>query len=568
MGARLFSSLIGLAWLSAAGAALAQTQPLNNGDPVRALPKAAAPDAGLDISRPPIPADTAPDRSPRFVLTRVEFFGGSAHLDAPLEATWVGYRGKSVGLSDLRSIAAGAEAAYAKAGLPFVAVVVPAQPVVGGVVKLQVVEGRISDLTVLAQDPVARRQATTALGVLVNKSPLAIADVETAYEQAREVPGLAVAGALRRGSQPGGMDLVLDARRTDWRTYANVNNFYAPELGRWGVLVGADYNGASLYGDQSSLQLFSTTTGDQSTVRVSHLRRLNAMGTTVGGAVLYSTASPKGVFQPLDLATKATDARFEVTQPVLRRSALSLTLAAALEVEQQQTRVFRTVALTEDTLRIAIVSARGAFKTALGDGSGSAEIRKGLDFGGASRPSDAGISRPDADPQATVFRFSGEARSRAFGPVRLNARLEVQYTDQSLVASEEFAWGELTLGRGFQPGSLTGDRAVGGSVEARTDGWRVPYGVKAQPFAFVDVARIWNVDRFGVPERTVSSFGGGVRFDLINRARLDVTYAVPQQAAQGIGDKKPPAMLLVNLTLGLDPAVDFVRKTVSKASRP
>ena len=136
------------------------------------------------------------------------------------------------------------------------------------------------------------------------------------------------------------------------------------------------------------------------------------------------------------------------------------------------------------------------------------------------------------------------------------------------MAPEEFAWGELTLGRGFQPGALTGDRVLGDSLEARGDGWRIPYGVRAQPFAFVDVARVWNVDPYGVPDRTVSSFGGGVRFDLVTRARLDVTYAAPQQAAQGIGDKRPAAMVLVNLTVGLDPAVDFVRGAVFRRRSP
>ena len=548
-----------VAFLVQGGPAFAQTAPLSNNDPARALPQGKPGEPAFDLGKPLSADQAAGAQGLRFVLTRVDFLGEKARAGVDLNTTWAPYRGKTVRLPDLRAIAARAEAAYAKAGYPFVAVVVPAQSVEGGVVKLRVVEGRITDLSVITASPAARRQATAAMAPLVNRQPLTLADVEAAYESAREVPGLALSGALRRGSQPGGMDLVIDARRSAWRSYANVNNFYAPALGRWAILGGLDYNGESRFGDQTSLQLFSTEGGEQKTVRLSHVRRLNASGTSVGAAVLYSTADPQGVFTPLDLATEAVNARFEVAQPILRRSTRSLTLTAALELSDQETRVFRTVSLTQDTLRIASLAARASLRRPLGELTAVAELRQGLDFGGSSSKGDAGLSRPDADPQATVVRFSAEGHSRFFGPISLVARLEGQYADRSLVASEEFAWGELTLGRGYEPGSALGDQAIGGSLELRSSGWRIPYGFRAQPFAFYDVARLWNVDPYGVADRTLSSFGGGVRFDLPSKARLDVTYAAPQTAALGLGDKRPASTILVNLTMSLDPAIGAAR---------
>jgi hypothetical protein len=152
---------------------------------------------------------------------------GATLLDArDLERVWGPYRGRTVTLSDLRTLATAFEAAYADAGHPFVAVVVPPQDVQAGQVEFEVVEGRISDLTILGRDPVARRQAQAAFGPLVDRRPLPLADVEAAYERAQDVPGLTVAGSLRRGGVPGGMDLVVQARRRTWRTYANLNNLY------------------------------------------------------------------------------------------------------------------------------------------------------------------------------------------------------------------------------------------------------------------------------------------------------------------------------------------------------
>ena len=85
-----------------------------------------------------------------------------------------------------------------------------------------------------------------------NRAPLSLVDVESAYQQAKDVPGLAVSGTLRRGSQPGGMDLVVDAQRNEWRTYANVNDLYADPVGPWGALFGVDHFGSQTAAPSSS----------------------------------------------------------------------------------------------------------------------------------------------------------------------------------------------------------------------------------------------------------------------------------------------------------------------------
>ena len=93
-------------------------------------------------------------------------------------------------LADLRAIGHRAEAIYAQAGYPFVAIVLRVQEVKDGIVNYDVVEGRISDLTVLGSNVAARRQATAALQPLVNRTPLSLGDVETAYQLAKQIPGI------------------------------------------------------------------------------------------------------------------------------------------------------------------------------------------------------------------------------------------------------------------------------------------------------------------------------------------------------------------------------------------
>src|SRR5207244_13182962 len=121
------------------------------------------------------------------------------------------------------------------------------------------------------------------------------AAVESPYERAQAVPGLSVAGAVRRGSQPGGMDLVVQAKRRAWRAYANVNNFYSEPVGPWGALVGVDYNGASRWGDRTSAQFYSTfDISEQQVIKLSHTRVLGPDATSVNLAYLRAWARPPG----------------------------------------------------------------------------------------------------------------------------------------------------------------------------------------------------------------------------------------------------------------------------------
>ncbi|HEX3917230.1 MAG TPA: POTRA domain-containing protein, partial [Caulobacteraceae bacterium] len=153
--------------------------------------------ASQPIAPPPAAAPARPeDQTPRFTLTAVTFEGVKAIPAERLAPAWAPFAGRPVSLADLGAIARAAEAIYARNGYPFVAVVLNPQAVAGGAVRYTVIEGHVSSLTVLGADPVARRQATAAFAPLVDMSPLPASAVEGAYEHARLIPGLAVAGAL------------------------------------------------------------------------------------------------------------------------------------------------------------------------------------------------------------------------------------------------------------------------------------------------------------------------------------------------------------------------------------
>ena len=131
-----------------------------------------------------------------------------------------------------------------------------------------------------------------------------------------------------------------------------------------------------------------------------------------------------------------------------------------------------------------------------------------------------------------------------------------QSTGKPLLSFEEYAAGNYTIGRGYDPATLLGDRGIGFSAELRW-GRLVPPGPRAiavQPFLFFDAARVSNHDRIfpSIGPQHLASVGGGVRAAIGDRARLDVTLAAPLQRA-GLETKRPDPRLLVTFTTRLLP---------------
>src|SRR5260221_3694042 len=357
------------------------------------------------------------------------------------------------------------------------------------------------------------------------------------------------------GSQPGGLDLVVQAKRRPWRAYANVNNFYSEPVGPWGALVGVDYNGGSRYGDRSSGQFYSTfDISEQQVLKLSHTRVLNADATSLSFEFLRAWARPRGTIAALDLATDVVFGLAEVSQPLIRSRPFVLTASAGLELTDQETQAFGSATLAHDHVRVAVGRLNGLWRSGWQVTSFSAEIRKGLNALGASQSGDPNLSRFGADPQATVLR--GSVQTEAKGPLGTSFGLSVlgQRSTSSLVTPEEFSVGNLTIGRGYDPGASFGDSALGASVDWRLKPFVVTRSLQAQPFVFYDRVRVWNEEPGAPNGRTLEAVGGGVRLILADRARLGLTYPGPRDAPLGLGERRPGARLLVNLTIGIPQA--------------
>lgn len=139
--------------------------------------------------------------------------------------------------------------------------------------------------------------------------------------------------------------------------------------------------------------------------------------------------------------------------------------------------------------------------------------------------------------------------------VTLALGARAQYAWNGLLSFEEFSAGNYTVGRGYDPGSLLGDRGYGTQVELRV-GSRIPRNAKSvaiEGYGFWDHAKVSNLDEFVVVDQPsrLHSIGAGARM-LFDRFALDTALAVPLSRI-GIERERPDVRLLVSLTTRLWP---------------
>lgn len=485
-----------------------------------------------------------------------------------LRPAFADYLGKTVPIAAVCEIRDAAATILRQAGY-LAAVQVPAQRIENGVVRFEVLMAKLVAVQVRGDAGKSERLIASYLEGLKGSEVFNEKEAERYLLLARDLPGFDVRLTLRpAGTVPGEVIGEVTVVRTPFSIFANIQNYGARSVGRFGGLIRGEAYDVLGLGDRLSLGVFSTADfEEQQVLQAGYDFRLGGEGLTVASRFTYAWTRPD-VGPGLDINSRTLVASAEVRYPFIRRQAINLRGAVGLDYIDQNTR-FVGFFRTQDHLRVAF--ARAEFEAVAPDSvrgvggfsineprwrvAGALEARRGLDIFDAS-PGTLPTSRFGGDATATVFRFSGEAEFRPVPNIAFALAPSAQYSDNALLSYEEFSGGNYTVGRGYDPGSIIGDSGVGVQAEVRL-GSALPQAQNRfafQPYAFVDAAWVWNRDtalRAINPQRLVSA-GGGVRVAYGDHARLDVTLAVPLHRAD-LATRRGDARLLVSLTTRLWP---------------
>jgi hemolysin activation/secretion protein len=530
------------------------------------------------VERAPCALDSPDYKRIHFTPREIQFDGLKGLAPADLRAAYEPFIGRDQPISVVCEIRDRAATILRNAGY-IAAVQVPEQRIAEGSVRFQVLMAHLSQVRVRGDATGAERLIAGYLKKLTQQSVFNRFQAERYLLLASDIPGYTVRLTLRpAGTAPGEVIGDVTVQRSAAYVDANIQNWGSRELGRWGGLLRGQLFGLTGLGDRTVLSVFSTSDlREQQTVQVGHDFRLGSQGLSIGGLFTYAWARPSIADADDDIDARTLFGTVEVAYPLVRRQALSARGSIGMDYINQ--RVDNdNLDISRDRLRVAFARlgldlvdtnfSHASFSLAEPSWRLTSlfELRQGLHILGATHdcgPSgvrclgldDVSPSRLEGRSDATVLRYSTYGELRPVPKVTLALGARAQYAWKPLLSFEEFSAGNYTVGRGYDPGALLGDRGFGTQAELRF-GSRVPVAANKAAFegyVFWDHAFVRNLDRLIDVDQSehLNSVGGGARVNF-NRFSLDTAVAVPLTRV-GIEDKKPDPRVLLSLTTRLWP---------------
>ncbi len=523
-------------------------------------------DSSSAMERAPCPLETSDIRTS---ITSVQFSAPGGAAVSPELAPFLGSLALPSGDQPVKIVCDVRDQANAalRAAKYVASVQIPPQRIEDGILRLEVVTARIVEMRVKGDAGPYERLLQRRIEALKNIQPLNEAKAEEMLLLAGDVPGLDVQLALRpTGAVPGDVIGELTVSYRSLSVIANVQNYNSRQLGRETAYVRAEAYGVTGAADLTYLGLSSTLDlEEQKIVQLGHVMGLDDSGTSIALRGTYALSKPD--IQNLKLRTRSFIASLELARPFVRSVTTNAGITAGLEFAQQKTEVLggaNPAPLNLDKITTLFARVSGNFRSLRRNGAeahrigGYFEFRQGLGLFGATQTgkvTSGGFapSRFEGSARATIVRGAVDTQI-GLGPIfDLAGEVRGQWSNKPLLNFDEFSAGNLTLGRGYNPGANSGDRAVGASAEIRAKLIRQPK-VGVELFGFYDSVRLWNSDRNSTEnDRVLRSVGGGARIILPGAMLLEVTYAHPRDKALSFDNRRPPDRVLFSLTTQLVP---------------
>lgn len=506
----------------------------------------------------------APRRSPvpravdeiYFKLSNIRIEGATVIPAEQFTHLFAGLRGHMITLATIFDIADGIEKEYRAAGYLLVRAYVPPQHVNNGVFTIRVVEGFVASTIIQGGGPSARRKVKSYLNPVLVERPLRLATIERALLLSNAIPGVAATGVLRPSqSVPAASDLVVTLVQPPVTAELSANNRGSHFSGIWTTTGTVAYNGILGADELDATLTLSPNKLDEQ--MAGQLRYRTAIGSDGLAGTIFAAGTdgaPGGSLGKAEIRSKSWAVGPRLTYPLISSRANSITLGAGITAQEARVTILG-VGIYHDVWRVADFSIAYSGNDFLaGDMSSAVDVVQGLPFLGASPNHSAELS---LDGRTTFTKVAGEFRytNDLAAPFTFNISGSAQYAFEPLITGEQILFGGTQIGRGYDPGAITGDSGAGGSFELRYDTRWSDLAIEfLQPYAYLDAAKVENLRRpptAGIPlaNFSIASTGLGLRIWLPYHIYFDLEGSHTLEAVPGSDGGKCATKLLTDVAV-------------------
>lgn len=480
-----------LAGFAATVAAQNVTTPGQVGDTLKPPPKLEAPRKAPKVDRveKPAPAQPAPQAGDASVVVKsFEFSGNTLLTPAELEAAVKDYVGRPLSLYDIYEAADKVAAIYIERGYTLATVNVPAQKVDNGVVKLEVIEGRVSAIKVQGNK---RYREGSIIDFLTGITPAEVyrgTDLEESLARLNELPGLSTRAILRPGSEFGTSDVVIEATEDPFQGLLILDNYGRESTGEFRATLSGTFNNPFKFADQLQFLGLVSKDGLLKYGYVDYNAPIGSGGNRVSISYGYADFEvDEDVFDGIDGKNKT--ARIAFTTPLIRERSVRMGLTIGVSNTQADSDLLG-VPLPRDT-DLTLLELGGTWLRAWNNLSTSqVKLDLSSNFGTATTEK---LNEPDKkDDQALKAELNLLHLQALPQKFQLLIGASAQWTPDPLADTEQFSLGGPGNVRGYPPSDVRGDRGVFGSLTLRRPFIIGPATIYAGIFA--DSGRVYRVD--------------------------------------------------------------------------
>lgn len=506
----------------------------------------------------PIPPEGEASKQPgtvRIFVREVKVVGSTVFSDAELAAVTAPYTNRTLLTEDLERLRLALTLLYVNKGYLTSGAIVPDQDVRDGVITIQIVEGRLTEITVEGN----RWFSSSYLRDRVElgaRTPLALEPLQQQLQLLQQDRRIERINAeLRPGDTRG--ESVLGVRVADKQPFhasMEVNNYQTPLIGEIRGIGTLTHDNLTGRGDALSVS-YGQSSGAFPIVDAAYALPVNRYGTTFSPYYRrYDFKLIEAPFEPLDLRTDTEVIGMNLRQPVYRTVTDEVAVSIIGEHLFNKTFVFGNQPInlfpgfqngvaTISALRFAQEWTHRTSDTVFALRS---RFSLGLNVLGAT------INTNSDTPDGQFFSWLGQAQGlKQFGEdllgMQLLGHMDLQLTNSPLFPLEQVALGGRHTVRGYREVTTLRDNAFLASVEARFPLLRWSDGQPMVQFApFADVGQGWNLGQNrpspltptpGLPD-TLASVGAGLRWSILpkDRASFEVYWGQQLNHVTKIGN--------------------------------
>lgn len=434
---------------------------------------------------PEAPAKPDPDAL-SFVVKQYDFTGVTLVPIARLREVLKPWTGKEITFEDLQRALTAVATFYQDEGW-YVRPQLPAQDIVGGVITINVIEGKLGKVEPELNDdmPLSAQRVEKFLTQRQQQGdPLSMSELSRAITILNEQPGVSAQAALAPSDDPGASDVIVSATRLPAVSGTlQADNWGAKSTGYYRVTGNANWNNPGGYGDQLQANVMAS----EGTLygRLAYNAPVGYDGWRANASFSALQYKLLGEFATLNNKGWATTTTLGVTYPLLREATSNLTLS----MNASNAEYDNSYSLEGDTLETKRRVTIGSIGLT-GDDADS-WMGGGFSLGGLTLTSGytnlAGTrvnqiaDRIGANTQGTFATLAGNGArlQRITDSTSLWISFSGQSASQNLDSSQKFSLGGPQGVRAYPVYEATGDQGWLGTVEAR---WDFYQGAQASVF--------------------------------------------------------------------------------------